>query len=77
MALIAAKWPNEVELEKAASFLVKNQLVDGDWPEEDLKGVFNKSCAIVYSTYKNVFPIWALSKWMSRMNSKTYNIRYL
>ena len=64
MALIAAKWPNEMELERGVNFLVKNQLVDGDWEEEDVKGVFNKSCAIVYSSYKNIFPIWALSKWI-------------
>eukprot|EP00800_Vazella_pourtalesii_P017683 TRINITY_DN5494_c0_g1_i13.p1 TRINITY_DN5494_c0_g1~~TRINITY_DN5494_c0_g1_i13.p1 ORF type:complete len:384 (-),score=57.89 TRINITY_DN5494_c0_g1_i13:419-1570(-) len=69
MALIAAKWPNELVLEKGANFLVKNQLVNGDWAEEDIKGVFNKSCAIVYSSYKNLFPIWALSKWMIRINS--------
>ena len=28
----------------------------------NISGVFNKSCAISYTSYRNVFPIWALGR---------------
>ena len=31
--------------------------------QEEIKGVFNKTCAITYSSYRNVFPIWALGRY--------------
>ena len=27
---------------------------------QDISGVFNSTCSISYSGYKNIFPIWAL-----------------
>lgn len=30
--------------------------------QENIAGVFNKSCAISYTSYRNVFPIWTLSR---------------
>lgn len=30
--------------------------------QENIAGVFNKSCAINYTSYRNVFPIWALGR---------------
>lgn len=30
--------------------------------QENISGVFNKSCAISYTSYKNVFPIWTLGR---------------
>ena len=30
--------------------------------QEDIKGVFNKTCAITYTSYRNVFPIWTLGR---------------
>ncbi|KAI6661253.1 Lanosterol synthase [Oopsacas minuta] len=68
MALMAVEWPDRIVLEKGVKFLLSQQLIDGDWSEEEIKGVFNKSCAIVYSSYKNIFPIWALSKWQLLVN---------
>uniref|UniRef100_A0A3B3YG39 Squalene cyclase C-terminal domain-containing protein n=1 Tax=Poecilia mexicana TaxID=48701 RepID=A0A3B3YG39_9TELE len=31
-------------------------------PDENISGVFNKSCAISYTSYRNVFPIWTLGR---------------
>lgn len=42
---------------------MERQLPSGDWPQEDIKGVFNKTCAITYTSYRNVFPIWALGRY--------------
>ena len=68
MGLMAVKCNNKDALERGVKFLTAQQLAGGDWPEEDIKGVFNKTCAIVYTSYKNIFPIWALSKWNSYLD---------
>uniref|UniRef100_A0AAR2M351 Terpene cyclase/mutase family member n=1 Tax=Pygocentrus nattereri TaxID=42514 RepID=A0AAR2M351_PYGNA len=41
--------------------LIDKQLLNGDWPQ-NISGVFNKSCAISYTSYRNVFPIWTLGR---------------
>lgn len=48
---------------KAERFIRGRQLGSGDWAQEGVSGVFNKTCAISYSNYRNVFPIWALSRY--------------
>ncbi len=30
--------------------------------QENISGVFNKSCAISYTSYRNVFPVWTLGR---------------
>lgn len=42
--------------------LRKRQLPSGDWAQEGISGVFNRSTGITYSAYRNVYPIWALGK---------------
>lgn len=49
-------------LEKGVRLLMARQESNGDWPQENISGVFNKSCAISYTSYRNVFPIWALGR---------------
>jgi squalene cyclase len=39
------------------------QLSSGDWDQEGITGVFNRSCGITYTAYRNVFPMWALSRY--------------
>eukprot|EP00924_Labyrinthula_sp_SR-Ha-C_P013057 augustus_masked-scaffold_12-processed-gene-8.5-mRNA-1 protein AED:0.01 eAED:0.01 QI:0/-1/0/1/-1/1/1/0/801 len=50
-------------LKKGANFLMREQLQNGDWKQQAIVGVFNKSCGITYTAYRNVFPIWALAKY--------------
>lgn len=38
--------------------------------QENISGVFNKSCAISYTSYRNVFPIWALGRF-SRLHPES------
>jgi squalene cyclase len=47
------------------------QLPSGDWSQEGITGVFNRSCGITYTAYRNVFPIWALSRYANRY--ETFN----
>jgi len=53
----------KVASDRASKFLRQRQLPDGDWAQEGISGVFNKSCSITYTAYRNVFPIWALSRY--------------
>jgi len=66
LALMAAEvsGPGEVEaVERGARFLMSKQQKDGDWAQENITGVFNRSCGITYTAYRNVFPIWALGRY--------------
>ncbi|PXF45995.1 Cycloartenol synthase [Gracilariopsis chorda] len=63
VALCMATWHDRQPLEKAAQFLIQSQEQNGDWPQQNICGVFNKNCMISYSQYRNIFPIWALSEY--------------
>jgi squalene cyclase len=45
------------------------QLPNGDWAQGPIIGVFNYNCAISYSGFKNIFPIWALGEYMSKFQN--------
>ncbi|XP_005089657.1 lanosterol synthase [Aplysia californica] len=62
LALMAVKYPDVEVLEKGIKLIMSRQLENGDWPQENISGVFNKSCAISYTSYRNVFPIWTLGR---------------
>ncbi|MED6111691.1 CRISPR-associated protein 1, partial [Stylosanthes scabra] len=50
-------------LQRAAAYLINNQMDNGDFPQEEIMGVFNRNCMITYATYRNIFPIWALGEY--------------
>ncbi|XP_074766284.1 lanosterol synthase isoform X2 [Athene noctua] len=62
LGLMAVRYPDTDVLEKGIKLLIDKQLPNGDWPQENIAGVFNKSCAISYTAYRNVFPIWTLGR---------------
>nr|XP_006825099.1 PREDICTED: lanosterol synthase-like [Saccoglossus kowalevskii] len=62
LGLMAVRYPDISVLEKGVQLIMSRQLPNGDWPQENISGVFNKSCAISYTSYRNVFPIWTLGR---------------
>jgi squalene cyclase len=50
-------------MERGVRYLMSKQKADGDWDQEGITGVFNRSCGITYSQYRNSFPIWALGRY--------------
>lgn len=62
LALLAAGI-NDCSIDRAASYLMNKQLSNGDWNQEGITGVFNRSCGITYTAYRNVFPMWALARY--------------
>ncbi|XP_075870113.1 lanosterol synthase [Nelusetta ayraudi] len=62
LGLMAVRHPDTQAIERGIQLLIDKQLPNGDWPQENISGVFNKSCAISYTSYRNVFPIWTLGR---------------
>lgn len=63
LALMYAEYPDQAPIEKGIRFLMGRQQDNGEWLEEAIEGVFNKSAMITYQNYKFTFPIMALGKW--------------
>ncbi|KAF6039422.1 LSS [Bugula neritina] len=62
LGLMAVRYPDVKVIEKGIRLIMSRQLNNGDFPQEMISGVFNKSCAISYTSYRNVFPIWTLGR---------------
>uniref|UniRef100_A0A0G4HPQ4 Terpene cyclase/mutase family member n=1 Tax=Chromera velia CCMP2878 TaxID=1169474 RepID=A0A0G4HPQ4_9ALVE len=49
---------------RGIEFLVSAQKGDGDWRQNGCAGVFNNTVGISYANYRNIFPTWALAKFL-------------
>lgn len=62
LALSVAKCKDVEAVRRGVRYLIERQLSFGDWPQEGIAGVFNRSVGITYTAYRNVFPIWAMGR---------------
>lgn len=60
IGLIEADYPDVEPLKKGIKLIMERQQENGEWLQEAIEGVFNKSCMISYPNYKFTFPIKAL-----------------
>ncbi|TVY23987.1 Lanosterol synthase [Lachnellula hyalina] len=66
IALLEAHYPDRVPIEKALKLIMSRQQPNGEWLQEAIEGVFNKSCMISYPNYKFIFPMKALGMFAKR-----------
>ncbi|KAK4605383.1 hypothetical protein RGQ29_013442 [Quercus rubra] len=43
--------------------MINAQMEDGDFPQQEITGVFMRNCTLNYSSYRNIFPIWVLGEY--------------
>ncbi|KZS88495.1 terpene synthase [Sistotremastrum niveocremeum HHB9708] len=48
LALIYAEYPNPLPLKRGVRLVMSRQQPNGSWEQEDIEGIFNKTCAISY-----------------------------
>lgn len=63
LALMRGPNNHHDNIRKGISFIQFKQGDNGDWPQQSISGVFNHNCMISYTSYRNVFPIWALGRY--------------
>uniref|UniRef100_A0A4W6FFF8 Terpene cyclase/mutase family member n=1 Tax=Lates calcarifer TaxID=8187 RepID=A0A4W6FFF8_LATCA len=74
LGLMAVRHPDRQAIERGVQLLIDKQLPNGDWPQENIAGVFNKSCAISYTSYRNVFPVWTLGRFSTLYPSSALHL---
>lgn len=63
LGLMAGECDDRAAVERGIAFIKRLQQPNGDWPQQGMSGVFNRSCGITYTAYRNVFPLWALARY--------------
>lgn len=69
LSLLQIETDSRGATDRAATFLRTRQGVDGNWPDEGMVGMFNRTCAIHYDWYRLYFPLWALAAWKNESRS--------
>lgn len=66
IGLLEAKYPRREPIEKAVKLIMSRQQPNGEWLQEAIEGVFNKSCMISYPNYKFNFTFMTLGMFARR-----------
>ncbi|KAL2040524.1 hypothetical protein N7G274_006503 [Stereocaulon virgatum] len=71
IGLMAAEYPDRRPIERAVRLIMGRQQKNGEWLQEGIEGVFNKSVMISYPNYKFTFTIKALGMFAERYGNSS------
>jgi lanosterol synthase len=71
MTLCEAQDPDFGTIERAARFIARNQLGNGEWPRQDPAGIFFRTALLEYALYRSYFPVWALAAYEARLRARS------
>ncbi|KFY44395.1 hypothetical protein V495_03482 [Pseudogymnoascus sp. VKM F-4514 (FW-929)] len=63
LGLMYAEYPDRSVIERGVRFIMSRQQGNGEWLQEAIEGVFNKSAMISYPNYKFTFVMMAVGRW--------------
>lgn len=66
-----AGYKDKSVIDRGIQLLRRRQMPNGDFPQENISGVFNANCMITYTNYRNIFPIWALGMYHQLYESQS------
>jgi lanosterol synthase len=66
IGLLEAKYPKREPIERGIKLIMRRQQPNGEWKQEALEGLFNKTCGISYPNYKFYFSFKALGLFAQR-----------
>ncbi|KAG9252251.1 terpenoid cyclases/protein prenyltransferase alpha-alpha toroid [Emericellopsis atlantica] len=66
IGLMEADCPLQAPIRAGIKFIMSRQQPNGEWLQEAIEGVFNRSCMISYPNYKFHFPIKALGMYAQK-----------
>jgi squalene/oxidosqualene cyclase-like protein len=77
LALMKAGCTDVGAVKRGIDYLTAKQLEDGNWAQEKVSGIFNRTCGITYTAYRNCFPIWALGVYDTEYAPRASDLRVL
>jgi lanosterol synthase len=66
-----ADYPHTEHIKKGIKLIMDRQQPNGEWLQEAIEGVFNKSCMISYPNYKFTFTMKALGMFARKYPDET------
>ncbi|KAI0376504.1 terpene synthase [Hypomontagnella monticulosa] len=71
IGLMKADYPDIEPIKKGIKLIMERQQPNGEWKQEAIEGVFNKSCMISYPNYKFTFTMKALGMFATKYPNET------
>ncbi|KAG6625549.1 lupeol synthase-like isoform X1 [Carya illinoinensis] len=50
-------------IHRGVRILINSQLEDGEFPQQEITGIFFRFCGLNYAAFRDIFPLWALGEY--------------